>query len=154
MVETFRDPKLSFLYESAEYAQIQQQKKKKKKTETEAPFGWNVFNDNTLYRAYNKRINKISKNIGFINDTKKLSNVNLFNNDNDEITEENIDNMVNELNEQISKRKKFQRRRTYYQDADVSYINKRNMVFNKKVERAYGKYTTQIRMNLERGTAL
>jgi len=88
---------------------------------------------------------------------KKLSNVNSLNygqNINNDNIDNNIDNMVNELNQQIAKRKKFQRRRTYYKDADVSYINKRNMIFNKKVERAYGKYTAEIRANLERGTAL
>ena len=36
----------------------------------------------------------------------------------------------------------------------VDYINKRNMVFNKKISRAFDKYTTEIRQNLERGTAL
>ena len=154
MMTTMRDPNKSYLYESAEYAQNCRDKKKRKT----AAFGWNVFNDDTLYNAYHKRTAKIAANSGIIKDTKQLSNVNALDyaqkEDNDEVAEENIDNMVNELNEQIAKRKKFQRRRTYYQDADVSYINKRNMVFNKKVERAYGKYTSQIRANLERGTAL
>lgn len=40
------------------------------------------------------------------------------------------------------------------QDTDVTYINKRNKVFNKKVSRYFDKYTKEIRENLERGTAL
>lgn len=39
-------------------------------------------------------------------------------------------------------------------DTDVTYINKRNKVFNKKVARYFDKYTSEIRENLERGTAL
>jgi len=152
----------SYLHESAEYAQNMEERKKRK-VENER-FGWNVFNDDTLYRAYEKRI--AAKNMnpnnerkeGFIANTKQLANVNSLDyaqqSEEDELNEENVDNMVNELNEQREKRKKYQRRRTYYQDADVSYINKRNMVFNKKVERAYGAYTAEIRANLERGTAL
>merc|ERR1712154_306902 len=151
MAETFRDPNLSILYESAEYAQNIQQKKKRK---TEAAFGWNVFNDDTLYTAYNKRIAKINKNSGFIKDTKQLFDVNSLDyaqNDDEEIDEDNMDNMVNELNQQIAKRKKFQRRRPH-QESNITYINNRNMVFNKKVERAYGKITNKIRVSLERGS--
>jgi len=154
MMTTYRDPNKSFLYESAEYAQNCREKKKRKT----APFGWNIFNSDTLYSAYHKRTAKIAANSGLITDSKQLCNVNSLDyaqkEDDGEVEEENVDNMVNELKEQIAKRNKFQRRRTYYQDADVSYINKRNMVFNKKVERAYGRYTAQIRANLERGTAL
>jgi len=154
MVTTHRDPNRSFLYESAEYAQNVRERKRRKT----APFGWNIFNDDSLYRAYHKRTAKLAANSGMVKDTKQLANVNALDyaqrEDHDEVTEENIDGMVKELKEQIAKRKSFQRRRTYYEDADVSYINKRNQVFNKKVERAYGKYTAQIRANLERGTAL
>jgi len=34
------------------------------------------------------------------------------------------------------------------------YINERNMKFNQKLERFYGKYTKEIKDNLERGTAV
>ena len=45
-------------------------------------------------------------------------------------------------------------RRAFNEEADVDYINKRNAHFNKKVERAYGEFTKEIKLNLERGTAL
>ena len=48
----------------------------------------------------------------------------------------------------------WSRRRTFDADADVTYINKRNEVYNKKIERAFDSYTAEIRQNLERGTAL
>jgi len=52
------------------------------------------------------------------------------------------------------KRKNYSRRRAIHQDGDVDFINERNRVFNKKLERFYGKYTQEIKDNLERGTAV
>lgn len=65
-----------------------------------------------------------------------------------------IDNMVNDLEKQIMKRSTFSRRRTHNEDADIDYISEKNARFNKKLERSYGQYTTEIKQNLERGTAL
>lgn len=70
------------------------------------------------------------------------------------VPEENIDRMVNELKERDEKRKAFSRRRKFHEDKDIDSINDRNEHFNKKVERAFGKYTLEIKNNLERGTAL
>lgn len=52
------------------------------------------------------------------------------------------------------RRQKFSRRRSTHTDADIDFINERNRVFNKKIKRAFDKYTVEIRNNLERGTAL
>ncbi|ETN64168.1 pre-mRNA-splicing factor Syf2 [Anopheles darlingi] len=65
-----------------------------------------------------------------------------------------IDNMVKDLEGQIAKRKKFSRRRTHNDDADIDYINEKNARFNKKLERFYGEHTVEIKQNLERGTAI
>ena len=54
----------------------------------------------------------------------------------------------------IEKRAKYSRRREFNHDADVDYINERNMKFNKKAARFYDKYTAEIKQNLERGTAV
>lgn len=54
----------------------------------------------------------------------------------------------------IEKREKYSRRRTHNDEADIDYINERNMKFNKKLERFYGQYTSEIKQNLERGTAI
>lgn len=54
----------------------------------------------------------------------------------------------------IEKRSKYSRRRAHNDDADIDYINERNAKFNKKAERFYGKYTAEIKQNLERGTAV
>lgn len=69
-------------------------------------------------------------------------------------TPEAIDKMVKDLEQQIDRRKKYSRRRTYNDDADVDFINERNSKFNKKLDRFYSEYTTEIKQNLERGTAL
>ncbi|KXJ68445.1 pre-mRNA-splicing factor Syf2 [Aedes albopictus] len=65
-----------------------------------------------------------------------------------------IDKMVKDLEQQIDKRKKFSRRRTHNDDADIDYINEKNARFNKKLERFYGEHTAEIKQNLERGTAI
>lgn len=65
-----------------------------------------------------------------------------------------IDNMVRDLDSQISRRKSFSRRRTHNDDADIDYINEKNARFNKKLERFYGEHTAEIKQNLERGTAI
>jgi len=69
-------------------------------------------------------------------------------------TPEAIERMVTDLNKQVEKRDKFSRRRMHNTEADIDYINERNMKFNKKLERFYGQYTGEIKQNLERGTAI
>ena len=73
----------------------------------------------------------------------------------------------------MDKKRKFSRKRANDDDGDITYINERNRVFNKKVDssspyhlealisillaqiaRFYDKYTTEIRASFERGTAL
>jgi hypothetical protein len=59
-----------------------------------------------------------------------------------------------QLAETKERRSKFSRRRQHYEGQDIDYINDRNEKFNKKVKRAFDKYTVEIKQNLERGTAL
>ena len=54
----------------------------------------------------------------------------------------------------MDKRRGYSRRRKEKAGADVDFINERNMRFNRKIDTAYGKYTTEIKQNLERGTAV
>lgn len=69
-------------------------------------------------------------------------------------TPEGIQRLVDNLEKQKDKAKKFHRRRFYNDNKDVDYINERNSKFNAKAERFYGKYTAEIKQNLERGTAV
>eukprot|EP00088_Acartia_fossae_P010918 TRINITY_DN15479_c0_g1_i12.p1 TRINITY_DN15479_c0_g1~~TRINITY_DN15479_c0_g1_i12.p1 ORF type:complete len:248 (-),score=96.06 TRINITY_DN15479_c0_g1_i12:34-777(-) len=65
-----------------------------------------------------------------------------------------ISRMALDVQKQKEKRDKFSRRRRHDPDADIDYINERNMKFNQKLERFYGSYTKEIKDNLERGTAV
>ncbi|XP_028411281.1 pre-mRNA-splicing factor SYF2-like [Dendronephthya gigantea] len=70
------------------------------------------------------------------------------------VSKEGVDRMVADLEKQIEKRSKYSRRRAHCDEADISFINERNMNFNKKLSRFYDQYTGEIRQNLERGTAI
>jgi pre-mRNA-splicing factor SYF2 len=67
---------------------------------------------------------------------------------------EAVDRMVADLENQLAKRKKHSRYRGEDNSADVTYINDKNMRFNKKIARAYDKFTEEIRDSFERGSAL
>ncbi|KIJ07902.1 hypothetical protein PAXINDRAFT_173205 [Paxillus involutus ATCC 200175] len=69
-------------------------------------------------------------------------------------TEDAIDRVVGKINQDIDKKAKFSRKRLNEEEGDITYINERNRVFNKKIARYYDKYTAEIRASFERGTAL
>jgi pre-mRNA-splicing factor SYF2 len=72
----------------------------------------------------------------------------------DHVSAAGLDRMSKAMEKQIEKKKSFSRRRAHHHDADIDFINERNRVFNKKLERFYGKVTQDIKDNLERGTAV
>eukprot|EP00611_Tribonema_gayanum_P022908 TRINITY_DN46_c1_g1_i1.p1 TRINITY_DN46_c1_g1~~TRINITY_DN46_c1_g1_i1.p1 ORF type:complete len:476 (+),score=161.74 TRINITY_DN46_c1_g1_i1:46-1428(+) len=154
------DALLSVTAEAAAQEAMGVHKKDKKK----AAFGWDMFNQDTLYKTYKKRLQTLPKGSirrdgpdaeegggsamalygveEAVGSTKAL------------LQAQGVDRMAAELREREEQRAKFSRRRTEYEAADVDYINERNKHFNKKIKRAYDKYTVEIRQNLERGTAL
>ncbi|VDM31643.1 unnamed protein product [Hydatigera taeniaeformis] len=71
-----------------------------------------------------------------------------------ESSREAVERMVNTLKEQEKKKAVYSRRRAFDPDADIDYINERNKRYNELLDRHYGKYTAEIKQNLERGTAL
>ncbi|CAN6476069.1 unnamed protein product [Victoria cruziana] len=146
----------SYMLDTQEMAE-----KKYKKWEKEpAPFGWDVFNQKTLYGAYKKRTKNIEVDM---DEYKKLreSDPEFYRSASSlqygkipQVSEDKVDRMVKELQDREEKRKAFSRRRRFHEEKDIDSINDRNEHFNKKIERAFGKYTTEIKNNLERGTAL
>lgn len=62
--------------------------------------------------------------------------------------------LASELKRRIDKAAKNKRKQDEFEATDVTYINKRNKLFNEKTSRNYDKHTAEIRQNLERGTAL
>ncbi|PKA63046.1 hypothetical protein AXF42_Ash007842 [Apostasia shenzhenica] len=134
--------------------------KYKKWEKDPAPSGWDVFNQKTLYNAYKKRTKKIEVDMDAYHKAKEADPEfyrdasSLQYGKAPKISEDNIDRMVKELQERDAKRNSFSRRRKFHEEKDIDSINDRNEHFNKKIERAFGKYTLEIKNNLERGTAL
>ncbi|RTG83058.1 pre-mRNA-splicing factor SYF2 [Schistosoma bovis] len=69
-------------------------------------------------------------------------------------TPEAVERLAKQIIEQGVKRKAYSRRRPFDADADIDYINERNKRYNELLDRHYGKYTAEIKQNLERGTAI
>ncbi|XP_057966455.1 uncharacterized protein LOC131156633 [Malania oleifera] len=134
--------------------------KYKKWEKDPAPFGWDVFNQKTLYNAYKKRTKNIEVDLEEYNRMKEADPEfyreasSLQYGKAPKISEDKIDMMVKELKDRDAKRNSFSRRRKFHEEKDIDSINDRNEHFNKKIERAFGKYTLEIKNNLERGTAL
>jgi len=127
-------------------AKVESMKGNKKKTHD--TFGWDVFNEDSLFRAYKKRL----KAMPHYEDVYKQQ----MDNPNKEIgpNDERLNNLVEDIEKQEKKRAAFSRKRTFNDDEDITYINQRNQVFNQKLQRSFGEYTAEIKQNLERGSAL
>lgn len=129
-----------------------------KKRRKPAPQGWEAFNQATLYKAYEKRVDSIKPNLEEYNAAKESDPEfyraadSLVYGGTGAVSEAGIDRMVAEL--EARKSKAFSRRRRYDPHATVDYINDRNANFNKKLDRSYGGVAAEIKANLERGTAL
>uniref|UniRef100_A0A7N0UZC3 Pre-mRNA-splicing factor SYF2 n=1 Tax=Kalanchoe fedtschenkoi TaxID=63787 RepID=A0A7N0UZC3_KALFE len=136
------------------------EQKYKKWEKDPAPYGWDVFNQKTLYDAYKKRTKNINVDLEEYNKMKEADPEfyrdasSLQYGKAPKVSEDKIDKMVQELKDRDEKRKSFSRRRRFRDEKDIDSINDRNEHFNKKIERAFGKYTLEIKNNLERGTAL
>lgn len=137
-----------WLYETAEL--VEKKDKKTAKKNANQNYGWNVFNQDAQYNSYMKRVKKARKTEDL--NAADINDLNYF--EQHEPSEIDVDRMVKELEETQKRRMKFSRRRTHNESKDIDYINDRNAIFNKKVARAYDKYTAEIKSNLERGTAL
>jgi pre-mRNA-splicing factor SYF2 len=59
----------------------------------------------------------------------------------------------NRLVESLKKDQQYHRKRVHDDDAvDIEWINDRNKAYTKKLDKAYGKFTADIKFSLERGT--
>ena len=123
-----------------------EQAMKKAKNET---FGWDVFNNEAYYRAHKKRLRDMPFDKELYEEQMK-NGIDMTKID----TEERKNLLKNDIEQQQEKRNKFSRRRNFYEDQNVDYINERNRKFNKKLERFFGKDCAEIKANLERGTAI
>lgn len=121
--------------------------KYKKWEKDPAPFGWDVFNQKTLYNAYKKRTKNVDVDLEEYNKMKEADPEfyreasSLQYGKAPKTSEDKIERMVKELKDRDENRKSFSRRRRFRDEKDIDSINDRNEHFNKKIERAFGKYT-------------
>lgn len=115
---------------------VAQAERGKKRKSNNATTGWEVFNDDSLYRAYFKRTNKLA------DDDKALSQA------------DRVKLMAGDVEQQVAKRGEFSRTRLFVDENDMDYINERNRVFNKKLERNFGEVTAPIKAKIESGHAI
>jgi hypothetical protein len=148
---------------TAENAAVIEEKRSKKRKHK--PEGWEVHGEDTLFRAYNKRLKSIpfetkqkmveeyvhDKQQGVVPTTTAQE---LQYGQEAQISEQGMNRMLTELDARQKKRDAYSRRRQFNDDEDVTYINEHNRNFNKSISRAFDKYTKEIKANLERGTAL
>lgn len=136
---------------------------KKAKTEKKTNFDWNMYNEESKYKSYKKRVAALEK-YGDRDDYKRAkesSNTGDMERHVDDLTygeapaisQERMDLLLGDLKARKEAKNKFQRRRAEYDDEDVNYINNDNKQFIKKIDKAYGKYTTGIQDALEKGTS-
>ncbi|KAJ9472528.1 Pre-mRNA-splicing factor Syf2 [Diplonema papillatum] len=143
----------------------EQAKKKRKKDSNAAGFGWEMFNIDTQAKTQKKRLERIHDSFGGelqekYEQDKKAYEADPTKKDDleycivDEPTEDMRMRLKAELAVTESRRGQFSRRRAFNADADVDYINDRNKKFNEKLKRHFDPFTTEIRQNIERGTAM
>eukprot|EP00735_Rhodelphis_limneticus_P006533 TRINITY_DN1894_c0_g1::TRINITY_DN1894_c0_g1_i1::g.14007::m.14007 TRINITY_DN1894_c0_g1::TRINITY_DN1894_c0_g1_i1::g.14007 ORF type:complete len:586 (+),score=117.32,sp/Q8L8W5/CP21B_ARATH/66.86/8e-69,Pro_isomerase/PF00160.16/1.6e-43,SYF2/PF08231.7/1.5e+04,SYF2/PF08231.7/3.3e-41,CBFD_NFYB_HMF/PF00808.18/0.0028,TFIID-18kDa/PF02269.11/0.1,CAF-1_p150/PF11600.3/0.0088,CAF-1_p150/PF11600.3/6.4e+02,TLP-20/PF06088.6/0.049,TLP-20/PF06088.6/4.7e+03 TRINITY_DN1894_c0_g1_i1:34-1758(+) len=147
-----------YLHDTVSRCEGKQEKAEEKQART-AAFGWEVFSDESLFKAHEKRLGQVPIDMEDYERQKRAHGAAFY----DPLSsldygktpapsEERVEKMIEELTERANKRSKFSRRRAV-NDEDINYINDRNRHFNKKIERFFGQYTVEIKQNLERGTA-
>ena len=169
-------PEQAYLLDTADTSE-RRQNKERQKEKNKAAFGWEVFNEETKLKGYNKRVQQLptrsapsaasaasaasASSAAVVASTGGAGGAMArFEGDMGyggaapRASEEALDRMAGELEERAKKQSRFSRRRAFNEDEESFSINERNRVFNKKIARSFNKYTTEIQQSLERGTAL
>lgn len=148
----------SLLQTTAEEAQWAADKKRCK-DEVAATYGLSAFSTDASFRAYEKRVQKLSASGAGVTSSNQQAlalaeNPLDYGKVNSAVSQENLERLRNDVLEREAARKKFSRSRVGDSTGDVDYINDKNKQFNKRLRSSFDKYTVEIRQNLERGTAL
>ncbi|KAI9296988.1 SYF2-domain-containing protein [Neoconidiobolus thromboides FSU 785] len=158
---------------SAEQVEKWEQKEREKEERSEVGFTDHM---QAAERRYKRLVNKIKPNMAAYNlqkdqtlpmtDIQHLGQVAIssaLTKDNKSVqylpihpkpSSDAVERLATHVKDEIAKRGKFSKIRPVKEDEDVTYINDRNAHFNRKISRAYDKYTKEIKENFERGTAL
>lgn len=143
---------------TAETAERQHQKAKQKEKNI-AQLGLKALCSDSTYRSYEKQLVKLpsgdSRSSGSAAASSSASADAVLNYGGaSDVSASGQERLSAYIEEHQERRKKFSRRRMDIEASDVDYINDKNESFNKKIKRAFDKYTVEIRQNLERGTAI
>lgn len=117
--------------------------KKLQEKKNRADTGFTDYNQ-LAFRKYEKKISRLDASVSKGPTSGKF----------DEADPDRVKALSEEIKADDLARQKFSKRRRFNEEEDVTYINLRNYRFNKKISRAYDKYTEELKDNLERGTAL
>ena len=134
---------------TAAHAEVKE-KRRLKKEQNQAAFGWEMFNIESQVQTYKKRLKNVRESFSDIEGGGSNA-ADLEFGVVSQPTSEMRDRLKAELSVTLDRRGKFSRRRGFDENASVSYINERNKKFNDKLTRSFD--TTELRQNLERGTA-
>mmetsp|Transcript_14800 Transcript_14800/g.17292 ORF Transcript_14800/g.17292 Transcript_14800/m.17292 type:complete len:487 (+) Transcript_14800:181-1641(+) len=146
---------MKYMAETAEKAQSREAKKRKKMENAKNSMNrGGMYNQDAAYYAYKRRtqsIPSLSKDAVVQGSSNALD----FGKDG-EADPEHVQRMVDELGD-IQKRRVAMRKKSKgksVEGEDITGINMNNDKWNKRLGRAYDKYTLETRQNIERGTAL
>jgi len=144
-----------YLNDTVEKVEMREAKKKKGNPDA---FGWDVFNQDSLYRAHDTRLKHMTFDEKAYTEQKEKveaqGDAAMASGFGFQPSEEGKERLQEAMDKMVAKKGDFSRRRLHVAEEDATYVNERNRHFNKKLQRAFGAYTEETRQNLERGTAL
>lgn len=147
-----RDPDEALLHETAETVAMRSRKRKPVEDA-----GLDVYNQEALYRAHERRVDQI----GFYPDAYERQKEALGQDAFYEASQvqhkpsdDAKERLAGSVKEDLERRKKFSRRRVFDEEEEVQWINEANRRFTKQLDKSFGEYTREIKNNLERGTAI
>ena len=137
------------LFESATLSQTKARRKEDRAVANRFEIT-DFYNPEGQHRNYQRDLKSLPRGVTVPKTNEIYDPLTNNNNDLNATNSEGARRLAEELQARADKAKK----RNVEIEGDVDYINKRNKRFNQKIERNYGKYTAEIKQNLERGTAL
>lgn len=111
-----------------------------KKAKRRGEYGWDVFNNEAQYRHYKKQVRRTAADGRAAEGDEVVDEGDpdpLAYGQAPPVAKERVQALVEDMHEAALRRASWSRRRTFNEEKDVTYINKRNEVYNKKIERAF-----------------
>jgi pre-mRNA-splicing factor SYF2 len=134
------DKQMAMTADEASGKLAKHEKKMKRRNES----GWDVFNNEAQYRNYKKKMRHAAS------EGRAASGEDLVDGGDPDplaygqappVSQDRVQALVEDMHDAAMRRASFSRRRTFNEEKDVTYINRRNEVYNKKIERAFDPYT-------------